>query len=487
VKSAVKDLSLGMTPMSVLGLGLVTGMMLVWLPSKLLPFLLGAGVLFAITVHTMLNPAVLVSFVMLTSATASILTTAFESVEAGGMSLSVSGLGWIFIAIIAVFILSFNAQRTLLPKVFLPFLLFCGWAMLRWLIAFHGSTGLKDILFYSLPPLLGLYTMFALSLSGDRLIAQVESMFFFVIIIPAILCAILLPLGLMNNDRDSLALLHPRAVSLYLLIPLSFSLARWRYGRDSRSKYIGCLTSLVALLTILVTLSRMASATALMLFFVAWINPTKLYRTLPVACAAPVLAVLLLVQIPSYRERYFFSEEKAALTSNSWQDMNSAGRFDYMWPATFNHAIQNPIIGWGTGSAAVLVAGFMPKPKSANYMPHNEYLNDFHDLGVIGEILLLAAWFPLWWRQWQTWKIAHLRKNAVQAKWSMAATMSIGALLFTSLTDNGLHYAFVGGPLFIIVAIAIWMSDFRARNLTRDGRVGTEVSTPQVRLRSGIA
>ncbi|NOT58117.1 MAG: O-antigen ligase family protein [Deltaproteobacteria bacterium] len=486
MKNAVKDMLLGMTPVSMLGLGLMTGMMLICLPPKLLPFLLGAGVLLGITVHTMLNPTILVSFVMFTSATASILTAAFDSVEAGGMSLSVSGLGWIAIAIIAIFILGFNAQRMLFPKVFLPFLLFCGWAVLRWLIAFHGSTGLKDILFYSLPPLLGIYTLFALSRSRDRLVAQVEGMFFFMVIIPAILVAILLPLGLMNHDRDSLPLLHPRAVSLYLLIPLSFSLARWCYGHDSRSKRIGCLTSVVALLTILVTLSRMASATALMLFFVASINPTKLYRTLPVACVAPVLAVLLLVQIPAYRERYFLSGEKTALTSDSWQDMNSAGRFDYMWPLTFNHAIQNPIIGWGTGSAAVLVGGLMPKPKSANYMPHNEYLNTFHDLGVIGEILLLAAWLPLWWRQWQTWKAAHLRKNALQAKWSMAATLSIGALLFTSVTDNGMHYVFVGGPLFIIVAIAIWVSDFRARTLTGDGRVGTEVSTPQVRLRARL-
>ena len=486
MKSAVKDLSLGMTPMSLLGLGLVTGMMLIYLPPKLLPFLLGVGVLFGITVHTMLNPATLVSFVMLTSATASIFTTAFESVEAGGMSLSVSGLGWIFIGIIAVFILGFNAKRMLLPKGFLPFLLFCGWAVLRWMVAFHGSTGLKDILFYSLPPILGVYTLFALSLSRDRLVGQVESIFFFMVIIPAILVAILLPLGLMNFDRDALALLHPRAVSLYLLIPLSVSLARWRYGSDARSKRIGCFTSLVALITILVTLSRMASATALMLFFVAWINPTKLYRTLPVACAAPVLAVLLLLQIPSYRERYFFSGGKATLGSENLQDMNSAGRFDYMWPLTFNHAIRNPIIGWGTGTAAVLVGAAMPKPKSANYMPHNEYLNVFHDLGVIGVILLLAAWLPLWWRQWKTWKVAHLRKNAVQAKWSMAATLSIGALLFTSVTDNGLHYAFVGGPLFIIVAIAIWMSSFRACGPTKDGR-GTEVYPPQVQLRSRIA
>lgn len=486
MKSAVKGLFLGMTPVSGLGLGLVTGVLLVCLPPKLLPFLLGAAMLFGITIRTMINPAILVSFVMLTSATASILTTAFESVEVGGMSLSVSGLGWIFIATIAVFVLGFNAQRTLLPKVLLPFLLFSGWAILRWLIASQGSTGLKDILFYSLPPLLGIYTLFALSLSRDRLIAQVESMFFFVVIIPAILCAILLPLGLMNHERDSLALLHPRAVSLYLLIPLSFSLARWRYGHDARSKRIGCLTSLVALLTILVTLSRMASATALMLLFVAWINPTKLYRTLPVACVAPVLAVLLLVQIPAYRERYFFSGEKTALTSASWQGMNSAGRFDHMWPTTFHHAMGSPIIGWGPGSAAVLVAGFMPKPKSANYMPHNEYLNAFHDLGVIGVLLLLVAWFHLWWRQWQTWKAAHLRQHAIQAKWSMAATLSIGALLFTSVTDNGMHYAFVGGPLFIIVAIAIWVSDFRARTLTREERVGTEVSTPQVRLRASL-
>jgi len=192
------------------------------------------------------------------------------------------------------------------------------------------------------------------------------------------------------------------------------------------------------------------------------------------------------VQIPSYRERYFFSE-KATLTSDSLQDMNSAGRFDYMWPLTFNHAMQNPIIGWGTGSAAVLVGASMPKPKSANYMPHNENLNAFHDLGVIGAILLLAAWLSLWWRQWQTWKAAHLRKNAVQAKWSMAATLSISALLFTSVTDNGMHYVFVGGPLFIIVAVAIWLSEFRVRTLTGDRRVGTKISTPQVRVRPGSA
>jgi O-antigen ligase len=152
-----------------------------------------------------------------------------------------------------------------------------------------------------------------------------------------------------------------------------------------------------------------------------------------------------------------------------------------MWPATFNHALENPIFGWGLGSARLLVAGVLPRKEAEQYHPHNEYLQVFHDMGVVGVILLLLAWILLLTQHWRGWKAAHLAANYLQAKWHMASTLSIGMVLITSVTDNTLHYTFVVGPVFMLVALASHYSG----NLETHGYVEVaRKSTPVPRKRA---
>jgi hypothetical protein len=79
-------------------------------------------------------------------------------------------------------------------------------------------------------------------------------------------------------------------------------------------------------------------------------------------------------------------------------------------------------------------------------------------MGIIGVALLLLAWGSLLRQHWQDWRQAHRSRNALQAKWHMAATLSITTVLMSSVTDNTLHYAFVLLPVFIIVAAAMWVN-----------------------------
>jgi hypothetical protein len=418
-------------------------------PSKFLPYTFSACVLAALAVAALFRPIWLLYFLILSSALSGVLRS-FDRIEAGSTDISVSGLRWALLALLLSFIILRNIQRIVLPKYFVPYFVFVAWVVVRWLIGSRDLLGLKDVLFYSLPLVAGLFALIVLQ-RGSRSRARVENVLLQSVWIPVGLYLVLIPVGLIElTEFGPLGALGPRPVATYLLVVLSVSLALWTYGEFERDRRRGQLVSLLAVGLIIFTLSRMAIATALVLISVARIKPFSIKRIVASGLVTVTLAGLLVAIMPALRTRFFYRPPTSP--AEAVELLNLSGR-DKMWSITLDDALEKPFIGWGLGTARPLVAViFDDREDVAEYSVHNEYLALFHDLGAIGLGLFLWAWIPLLVRHWSAWKKYDTSSNLGMAKHYMAATLSILLVTANALVDNTLHYSHIMVPVFIVLA-----------------------------------
>lgn len=441
-------------------LGATFGVLLLIVPAQLRYFFLGACVFSGLGLSCFAKPVLLLYFIIFASAAGSLVQD-LGKLETGSAEITVSGVQWMFVAGICALFIGCNLRRLRVPPYLRPFLLFVAWTFIRWATSAFSLVGMKDVLFYSLPLLVSLYALSNFSGAQRLNVEKIGTALLASVIIPVLVLVLLMSTGQIDLEaRGPAGLAHPRPVALHLLVILSFSVAQWRYGGNMKARRRGVLLSLLSTGTILFTLSRMASLTALLILATSTLNPQKLWKLLPLASVGIVLFGLVLFHVPWFRQRSFFRAETGV--SDSLQDLNTAGRADYFWPMTIEHALQKPIWGWGVGSARTFLGRAGPKIKDkwepADYHPHDEYLQVFHDMGAPGLLFMLLAWGMLLNQCWKDWKQADLSGNSNIAKWSMAATVNLAAILFTIITDNTLHFAFVMTPVSIIVACAELMN-----------------------------
>ena len=435
------------------GLGIAAAILL--LPREFLPFFIASGILSLLAVLLLRRPAGLLHMLVLLSAIVC-MGKQFESISVAGTSIGINGLGWGFAAGIMLVLLGGQFSKVRVPKFTVPFLALAGWTAVRWVSAAPiRLTGLKDILFYGLPPLAAIFTLFVLS-RGGGILQSVEDAILATSLIPAGLYLFLFPAGLVTyTSLGPIGILETRGIALYLLIVLAVALARWRYGESQGRRRTAAVCGLLALATILFTLSRMAGFIAVLLLALGLSNPRSIRRLVVGSIAAGLVAAAAVFFIPVLRER-FFSQESTDLIA-VLQSLKTSGRSEF-WPATFEHAIANPWIGWGPGSARILVAEVFRGTYFTEYYPHNEYLQVFHDMGAIGVGLLLLGYVPLGFHFWRGWRTSHTQGSRPQAARNLAAFLCIIAVIVSSITANTLHYAFVTVPAFILSAFAVYQN-----------------------------
>lgn len=443
-------------PLLVIG-SLVLGVLAAWMPGEFLPYLVAVFFLGCVFISMFAYPELLLYFVFISSAFTSLLRN-FDSLSIGATSLTVSGLRWMGLAGAALLLgsgLWLLRSRIRFPRRYWLFLPFLAWTLARWVTSPWGTAGLKDVLFYALPIVVGLYTLVVLSVRGERLAQAVENVALWTAYLPGVLYAILIPAGLVYyTENGPKGIMEPRGVVVFLLVILTIALAGWRYGRGVGERRRGRFVSLVIVSTILFTLSRTASLVAVALIGLHRINPSKPLRILFMGVLVAICVLALLLSIPPLRERFFFGDQLDLSGEYLTRALNTSGR-NRMWPVTYIHAQEKLAIGWGPGSARLLVASdVFAGEKGAEYHPHNEYLQILHDLGLIGLILWVLAWVPMLWVHWRQWKDADRMSAAVTAKWEMAAVFCIVIMLLTAITDNTFHYPHVTGPSFVVIAVA---------------------------------
>jgi O-antigen ligase len=421
-------------------------------PQKILPFILILEVLAIFTFLIFVHPAWLMIFIGLFASVVCMLRDV-ESLNVMGTTVSISGLGWGFVGGISLVLLGLHVSKVRIPKILLPLLLFVGWTITRWAFASFQGMGLKDILFYGLPPLIGIFVFFVLSNYGGDTVRKTENLMLATGLIPAFLYLVLIPLGLTTlTNEGPVGIIESRGIALFLLIILVLAFSRWIYGESRFERRTGAMIALVSLGTIIFTLSRMASVAAVLLVGLAVLRPFRFRIWFFGILALGSVAALVVLTVPAVREMFFFNQSSTNLLT-ILLSLKTSGR-DVFWPATFQHAMANPFIGWGPGSARLLVAKVIQKATVNEYYPHNEYLQIFHDLGAIGLVLFLLGYIPLVVHFWKRWKLNHAGKRRGLAGANMAAFLSLFAVLVTSITANTLHYAFVTVPAFILIAFA---------------------------------
>ncbi len=442
------------------GVSLLVGALLGSLPARSVPFFASVVVLSLLAVSAMLRLELLIYFVILTSAPAGLLQT-LDKVDLGNTTLSVSGLRWGYVLVVMAFIVLANFKKIRVPMYAVALAALPCWTSLTMITSGVGSVGLKDVLFYTAPFAMLVYCQHTLRATRGVTANHFEGALLASVLIPIAMYAILTPAGLVQlTEIGPVGLIGPRAVAIYLLIPLACGLARWRYAAGPKARTVAMTTSILALLTILFTLSRTASMVGLLLFGVSRLRPSRKFISSARTMAGIALAVAVLTLVPQFRERLFFGANPEFL--GYVESFNTAGR-NKTWPLTFERALERPVLGWGPGSSRLLVGELLSyKHTDAEYHPHNEYLQVFHDMGIVGILCLVGSWGTLLWRQSRRWKQADRDGDPVLAARSLAALLGIMALMLTSLTDNTFHYAFAVLPAILLVGIAEHQAEDRS-------------------------
>lgn len=398
----------------------------------------------------LIYPSLLLYTVIIVSASATVFREV--AIPLGNTEMTLSGFLWFGIALMAVLYVVVNFRQVRIPRYIWPFIAFAAWAVIRWAIASTGFLGLKDLLWYSMPVLFGLFVPLALGKTKEAVIASVrrlEKVFLYSALIPVVLYTIALLSGsaemTWRGPRGELVG-AARGTPLYLLVVLAIALANWRHGP---LKARGRIFSLVSLGTIFFTLARMASLLGLTALFISRANPRRKWQILASIVVVALIAFYAITHIPALEQRFFFREDwdpSLGLTG-----VNTAGR-NIIWPVVYASALREPLIGHGPGSSRLVTAElFIGKKDVTEYHPHNEYLQVFHDLGVVGLSIIVAAWIIVFITQWKMWENG---KRTLLAKWGLASTLATGVLLASSVTDNTLHYPFVVAPTIILVSVA---------------------------------
>lgn len=431
------------------GGALTSGVLLALLPDALLPYYLGS-ILFAMTtVACILRPAWLLYFVIVTSSLSDLFSI---TGSLGGVSLS--GVRWVFVAALTGIVLLTRGHALTVPRIFLPMGLFVGWAVLRFALSPSGMLGLKDLTLYAMPFFVGTFTFVVRRQPGlltDRTVARVA---FISLALPVVLLVILTLAGWVEYTRlGPRGLVSGRATAAYLAVMSAVPLATARYGATQRERWGATVIALLAVLAILLTLSRAASAVAIGILLVSRMRPGRFVRSAVSAMVAVMVIGALFWQVPSFRDRNFFRSTQISGVSDGLNRFNTSGR-DVMWPLVYEHALERPILGWGPGNARVTLARLGSDKWIADERhPHNEYLQVLNDVGLVGLVMLLFAWGVILRRLYRSWRSAEERADRSGAWSSQTALLACLAVLVLAITGNTFHYAFLTAPCFVLVGL----------------------------------
>lgn len=254
-----------------------------------------------------------------------------------------------------------------------------------------------------------------------------------------------------NSDVENAT--SDRSLVIVMLVGIAHQLSEWQCGRPRRLLFAG-----VMLLTIIFSLSRMASVVGLMLFPLAVLLGVRrsqvTVKTAQVLVVGGMLVASVLLYEPMY-DRFFGSN---SISEVSADDFDSSGRTE-MWEEITDSFRRNIWFGQGSGSTRP----YTDKP--GLFHPHNDYLLLAHDYGLVG----LGLWM-LGIGATATQLFRHVRRAAgsrvarsEEYSLSLAALLSLVVLVLSMGTDNTVTYTFVMAPIAILIGSAAALAGQRRR------------------------
>jgi O-antigen ligase len=243
----------------------------------------------------------------------------------------------------------------------------------------------------------------------------------------------------------------PRPLALFLLPFLALYVSAWRYARNTKESTVTFFASLAVIILIIVSLSRIASMIAILIVLPGRFWHKSKMSQFAFGLVVGIGLITLWLGSPVVQQR-FFPHKRGMIWDRNAIDMlrsvDTQGRKN-LWAVTWLSAIQEPILGHGTGSSRVLINKTYPPLEH----PHNDYLRILHDAGLVGLVLFLIAWGERLLRHWKKWWWLDKHKQR-GARYHMAAFLSGIAMCTSFVTDNTMTYIFVGIPMFLLFALA---------------------------------
>lgn len=242
------------------------------------------------------------------------------------------------------------------------------------------------------------------------------------------------------------SILSSRAFSLFALTGVAWSLAAWRYRSRRWFWAAAALTGLIV-----ISLSRLATVTALLMFPLAWFSPRSArgwIRTCVVVGLVGGLFLFTALRFRPLHERFFETGPSRPIHVGSLE-ITATGRASF-WPATWESFLESPWVGQGAGSAGRLIAKLFP----GNDHPHNDYLRILHDYGIVGFLLLFVAFARLAGTSWSAWVRADA-DGQPEAQIHLAAFLGLIGLAVGMVANNPFGYIFVMSPLAVLCGASL--------------------------------
>lgn len=259
------------------------------------------------------------------------------------------------------------------------------------------------------------------------------------------LACVLYAIFMLLDGLGSNLVFHARTFATFVLIGTSWLLAGWRYGskRD-------LIWALIIVFLIILSLSRMALATAVLLFPLAWVGGLRRREWLRLGFVGILISAIVYVAVVNFaplRNRFALDADASSITEEEAAEYTS-GRFTY-WVVTYTSGLESPWIGHGAGSSATLISSLYPVDS-----PLDEYLRIFHDYGLVGLVFFLYALWKLLRASWRKWSETKRRKDP-QARFHLAAFLAAVGVFFPMLTENSFMYLFMMAPLAVLFGASL--------------------------------
>ena len=307
-----------------------------------------------------------------------------------------------------------RSRRHVAPVV-RPFLIFLAWIVLSSLWFRPTIMGIQNFL---------VWATFAgiLLLSENTLSTSLEFPHWVArtLMAATVMACILYVIFMLLDGLGSNLVFHSRIFATYVLIGMSWLLAGWRYGSKG-----DLIWALLLVFLIILSLSRMALTTAVLLFPLAWVGGLRRREWLRLAFVGILISAIVYIavlNIEPLRNRFSLDADASSITEREAADYTS-GRFTY-WVVTLASGLESPWIGQGAGSSASLISSLFSVDS-----PLDEYLRIFHDYGLVGLVLFIYAVWKLLRVSWQKWAEAK-RYGSPRARIHLAAFLAVVGVFF---------------------------------------------------------
>ena len=243
--------------------------------------------------------------------------------------------------------------------------------------------------------------------------------------------------------RGSGTFISPNNLAGFLEMILPLSLAYTLTSRiKALTKVFTGYASLVIVAGIVASVSRgswAATVVAMLIFFVVLMFHHAHRR--------PALALLVVIVLGAayFGPRNIFLKTRVTQLSAAGDGVTGDGRFG-IWNAAVQLWHEN--IWWGIGPGHFDYRFGKYRPELIQVSPdrvHNDYLNTLTDWGVVGVVLVAAAWILLYAAAFRTWRFVRGSPNTLGDHRSNKLTLVLGAaiglvaILIHSFVDFNMH------------------------------------------------